>query len=571
MPAQTVRKGIVIVVLLGAAFVVLASQTAALHCDETNVFRQATRFASGDFRHPGRPGLLWLALAPLTWISDPAVATRALRLTAALASLVTLVGVAAIATRDDPRDEANPWRAIAAVGLLATSLSWQGHAFEVRTDTYAVALSFIAMAQLWRPEPGLKRAVFAGALIAAMGLISQKSVYNAAAIGAGWAVYVLASPRPWQLKRRLTEGAVVAGVALAGIGAWFGGLTLLTPKGTGTVGHTFAVAKRTAFGLSDFTLQDKLEILAQALERAPLLYALAGAGALFCVATARRRPVIAAATTAAIAMVCTIFVHRGYRTYFIASFEPYLAIPAGVLVATIGREAGRIAGAAAPVAVAVLAIGGGAWFGAPHAGPLLKTNASHQFEVMRDADEAFDGKVPYIDLLGLMPGWDEVTFLGTGPQRTIFRRRAGEAAAALAPDPPSRTRARRRASARAFIPRFREHKPLMFIHTYMSRDRYFKDPEQRWLWTHYVPWRPNVYLHGGRMRVDRQRAEHPIELLASGEYTVWFRGGWAGVGEVDGEPVQHGQVIDLDEGEHTLSGVTTRGAGELWLIIGRDR
>ena len=314
-----------------------------------------------------------------------------------------------------------------------------------------------------------------------------------------------------------------------------------------------------------------MDRLAQALERAPLLYALAGAGALFCVATARRRPVIAAATTAAIAMVCTIFVHRGYRTYFIASFEPYLAIPAGVLVATIGREAGRIAGAAAPVAVAVLAIGGGAWFGAPHAGPLLKTNASHQFEVMRDADEAFDGKVPYIDLLGLMPGWDEVTFLGTGPQRTIFRRRAGEAAAALAPDPPSRTRARRRASARAFIPRFREHKPLMFIHTYMSRDRYFKDPEQRWLWTHYVPWRPNVYLHGGRMRVDRQRAEHPIELLASGEYTVWFRGGWSGVGEVDGEPVQHGQVIDLDEGEHTLSGVTTRGAGELWLIIGRDR
>ena len=571
MPPRTTRTGIAIVVLLGAAFVAYASQTAALHCDETNVFRQATRFAHGDFRAPGRPGLLWLALAPLTWLSDPLLATRALRAAAAVASLLTLIGVAAVSSRDEEQTDAGSWGAIAAVGLLATSLSWQGHAFEVRTDTFAVPLSLIVMIQLWRPNPGLKRAAFAGALIAAMGLISQKSVYNAAAIAAGWAVYVAATPGPWALRARAREAVVAGGVALAGIGAWFAGLATLNPSGSGTVGHTFAVAKRTAFGLSDFTLTKKLEILGQAFERAPVLYVLAAAGVVSALVTARRRPVVAAATTAAVVMLCTIFVHRGFRTYYVASFEPYLAISAGALVASFGALVGQRAGRAAPAVAAAVAIVAGGWFGAPHVRPLLETDARHQFEVMRVARDTFDEPVPYIDLLGLLPGWNEVTFLGTGPQRTLFRKRAGDAAADLAPDPEQRTRARRRAESRAFIGLFQQRKPLLFLHTYMSRDRYFKKPELRWLWTHYLPYRSNVYLHGGRMRVGPDEALKGVELLATGEYTVWFRGGWRGEAQVDGRPVAHAQVVELEEGEHLLLARAEQGGGELWLLLGRDR
>ena len=136
------RVLVVFVIVLGAASLLPAALTAALHCDETNVFRHVTRFQNGDFIRPGRPGLLWLLLLPLNFLPEPALSVHAYRLVSTAASFVTLAFVAGLALR--PRgDEPAPtregaWGALAALVLLITSGDWQAHAFEIRTDTYAV-------------------------------------------------------------------------------------------------------------------------------------------------------------------------------------------------------------------------------------------------------------------------------------------------------------------------------------------------------------------------------------------------------------------------------------------------
>jgi hypothetical protein len=569
-----------VAVAAGAAFALWAGQVCALHCDETNVIRHAARFGRGDFHAPGRPGLLWLLLAPLSWIQDPVAVTRAMRLAAGLASVATLLGVLQLAGAGGDVDERSRpdrrWAGPLAVLLLATSLDWQGHAFEVRTDTFVVPLTLLAMLQLWRAEPSLKRAALAGALIAATGLFSQKSVYNAGAIALGWGVWVLATGRPFRLVDRLKQGAVVTAVVAALGGGWFGLLALVSEQGGRTVGHTFEVATRTGFGFGDIGMDQKLEQLAIAFERAPVVWVLFALSVPWAIVMVRKRPRAAAVTATALAMLATIYVHRGFRTYYVASLEPYMVLSGGALLGWACALLARKAPVAAPIALAVLVVGVAGWRAQPHVGPLLATDNAHQLRLMRDVDDLFEERVPYMDLLGLVSGYEEVTFLGTGHTRTLFRRRAGlRAEAELGEGATSleRGEVRRRAEQRAFIDNARRRKPRFFVHDYMSRERYLKKPERRWIWTHYLPIRPNLYLHGGRMLLDASGAptEQRVELLLDDAYTVHFRGGWSGEARVDGAAVRPGQVLELAAGEHLLSGRLERGEGELWLLLGRDR
>lgn len=568
------RHLLLIALALGGGFLLYAGQTAAFHCDETNVWKHATKFASFDFRSPGRPGLLWLFLAPAVWLEDPVLISRALRGLASLASILTLVGVAAVASlrADGDDDPSAPWAGPLAALVLATTVAWHSHALELRTDTFVVPLTLAAMIQLYRPVPGLRRAVIAGCFIAAAGLVSQKSVYNAAAIGLGWGVYVISRGGPFGLKDRAREALAVGATTVALMGTWFGLLTVVSGRGGTVVKHTFSVATRTGFG-SDITLETKLETLGNMIERGPVVWALAALAVPWLIATARRRPEVLAVAAAGFAMVATIGVHRGYRTYYIASMIPLLAIPAGALLASAGATLAsrkRPLGAL-PAVAAVLAAG---WLTLDHVAPLVQTSNAHQLRVMREVHEAFEEPVPYLDLLGLVPGRYEVTFLGTGPQRTVFRSRIGARAVDQLPagaTATERSHARRYASNRALIERAREHLPLIFVRTYMSRDRYFEGPELKWYWKHYIPYRPNVYLHGGRMVVNAARATQGIELLADGTYTVWFRGGWTGEGTIDGQPLAHGANVQLTAGRHELAAVATAGTGELQVILGPDR
>ncbi|MCP4870001.1 MAG: hypothetical protein GY898_14915 [Proteobacteria bacterium] len=568
------RSLLVLVLLVVGGVLLYFGQTAAFHCDETNVWKHATKFADFDFRSPGRPGLLWLFLAPVVWLKDPVVISLVMRLLASLASVVTLVGVAAMAARRAPdnEDPTDAWAGPLAAIVLGSTLAWHMYAFELRTDTFVVPLTLAAMIQLYRPTPGVRRALLAGCLIAAAGLVSQKSVYNAAAIGLGWGVYVLAQGRPFGLKERAKEAVLVGGTTAVLMGSWFGMLTIASGRGGAVVKHTFSVAKRTGFG-SDITMETKLETLGNMFDRGPMLWVLAALAIPWVLATARRRPEIAAVTAAGVTMVATIGIHRGYRTYYIASMLPLLAIPAGALLASLGGLLAKRRPVLSALPV-VLTVAAAAYLTGDFVRPMVETSNAHQLRVMREVRDAFDEPVPYLDLLGLVPGRYEVTFLGTGPQRTVFRSRIGAAAEAeLGEDATSseRSKARRYASNRALVQRARDHLPLIFVRTYMSRDRYFKGPELKWYWKHYVPYRPNVYLHGGRMVVDDDAATQGIELLADGTYTVWFRGGWEGAASLDGQPLEHGTNIELTAGRHELSAAATSGAGELQVILGADR
>ena len=576
------RSGIpgIVAVLLGGAFVVYAGQVCALHCDETNVLRHVTSFAGGQFGSPGRPGLLWLLLAPFVWLGDPVVVTRALRLAAAVASLTTLWGVLAMAgTAAGPDERTLPerrWAGPLAVLLLATSMDWQGHAFELRTDTFVMPLTLVAMLQLWREDTSLRRATLAGVLIAATGLFSQKSVYNAGAIAVGWGVYVLCSQRPWRLVDRLKQGAMVVATVVACGGAWFGLLSLASDRGASTVSHTFSVATRTAFGFNDLGWDYKIEQLGIAFERAPVVWVLFALAVPWVLVTARRRPRVAAATAAALVMLSTIAFHRGFRTYYVASLEPYMVLAGGGLLGWFCSLLRRKLHLAVAAIVVPGVLGVAVWQSLPHVGPLLATDNRNQLRLMADVHEAFDEPVPYVDMLALVPVHPEVTLLGTGHQRKLFRKRAGVVAeAALGEDATDaeRQRARKKGSDEAFITAARTKKALFFIRDYMSRDRYFRNPEMRWFWSHYLPYRPNLYLHGGRILVDPDGAESSasVELLRDGHYTVFFNGGWSGEARVDDQQVEAGQVVELTEGRHTLTAKVERGTGELWLLYGRDR
>ncbi len=49
------RSLLVLVLLVVGGVLLYFGQTAAFHCDETNVWKHATKFADFDFRSPGRP------------------------------------------------------------------------------------------------------------------------------------------------------------------------------------------------------------------------------------------------------------------------------------------------------------------------------------------------------------------------------------------------------------------------------------------------------------------------------------------------------------------------------------
>ncbi len=548
------RALLLIAVVAGAATLLPAALTAAPHCDETNVFRHVARFQSGDFIRPGRPGLLWLLLLPLNFLPTSTMAADGYRLMSVLASLGTLAFVAGLASR--PRgDERAPthegvWGALAAVVLLATSGDWQAHAFEIRTDTYAVPLTLGAMALLWRPSPRRRHLVMGGLLIAAAGLVSQKSVFNAVAIGAGWALYLLVAARPLKPLSRFGHVGIVGGVAAAAMGLWFVILGALEGQVGAVAQTTVQIGMDTAFR-KGVSIDDKIGVLVRCMNKGTWVWALGLASVPTSIALAKRMPRALAAALVAALLLATIKVHSGFRVYYVASFEPYLALaaagPMGLVLAWLHRRTLFVV----PLLVLSLLAWDAYGIVKPFQKKLLATNNDLAHSILEDVSELFPDPVPYWDGLAQVPGYPETTFLNTGPTRTKLRRRHGK---------------------NTYIKLARERKPQFFIRTYMSRDRYMRPDERKWHWTHFVPLRDNVYAAGGRIKVRSKKASHgDVEILTPGDYKVWFLGGWKGVGKVDGERVKHGQILHLEEHRHQLEAKAEKGRGELWLILGTDR
>lgn len=544
-----------LLVLAGVLTLLPAALDAAYHCDETTVFRHVTKFAAGEVGRPGRPGLLWLLLAPIAGLLDPISAARGLRLASVGASGFTLLLVWRLAVRSRG-DEATisgsgAWAGLAALTVLITSASWQGHAFEVRTDTFVPPLILGSMLLLWRPAPQHRQLLAAAVLLGMAGLFSQKSVYNAVAVGIAWAGYLLVGVRPLRPTRRFAHAGIVAAAALGVLGLWFVGIGLISGRGGGVAEQAVRVGVNTAFS-SDITFAKKLGWAGLTFDRAPVLWSLAVAAAPVAILGARRNPRGFAALLTGGLLVATIGFHRGYRVYYIASMEPYLA--AGIGAAAGGALAwlARKVHPAASLAL-VLAVGAaGVHAGLPHHRRLLQTSNAPQLQVIRDAREAFPEPVPYWDSVALLPGYPETTFLGTGMKRNQMRRIHGRD---------------------GYIELARERKPRFFVRTYMTRDRFLRGKEPVWHWTHFLPYRNNLYLHGARMRVDRagRKTERNVQPWVDGAYTVWFHGGWIGEAWLDGQPVQHGQTVQMSAGKRRIGAQAREGGGQLWFLLGEGR
>jgi hypothetical protein len=547
-----------LLLVLGALSILPGAWLTALHCDEFAVLRHVTDFAHGDFRSPGRPGLLWTLLAPIIFLDDPVWILRAGRLTALAASVATLLGVWHLAERagrvdEDLTDSSGnwPWFGLAGVLLLATSLDWQAHSFEIRTDTYVMPLTLLAMALLWRAEMSLRTAVMVGVVIAMTGLFSQKSIYNAVSIAIGWfsVMGVLAWNGRLQLRRQFLAGVVALLTALAVVGLWYGLMTLLT-QSDALVTKQMAGATKTAF-TSTTSMTDKLSNLAASFDRAPALWGMAVVGSLWSLWQARRRPGYLASLLVAAVMVSTIFIHRGYWTYFIASFCPYLALLAAAAVGGLCRALhARLGAWAGALLLLILVTAQLVHVQEPYKA-MLATNNQPQLEVITAAREAFPEPVPYWDAIGLVPGYDEATFFGTSMLRRIFRKKHGND---------------------GFIKLARANKPQFFIRDYMSREVYMRGAELEWAWRHFLPYRHNLYLHGGRV-VATQGVDlsSEVELLEGGVYTVWFYGGWQGEAWLDGKLVTHQEQVEVTASKHTLRVLSAKGSGQFWLLLGADR
>jgi len=544
------------VVALGALVLAPAAWHAAFHCDETTVLRHLTNFAHGDVGRPGRPGLLWLLLAPLTWLGEPATIARAARLVslAAATGSLGLCWVLASGARADAagRDNgAGAWAGGAAVALLVGSMAWHGHAFEVRTDSFTTPLTLLLAWRLWRDGLTVRDAVGLGLLVAALGLISQKSIYNVTAVSAGYVAFALAAATPFAARERLRTLAVIGVVAVATVALWFAVISVVSGKGADFVGESMASAARTGFA-EDRSFAQKTKPLWGAVRFGPALWGFAGLGLVLAVATPRRHPRLVAASVAGLVMLATIFVHRGFFLYYVASIEPLVAVVAGVPVGLALAALSRRVHPGAAAAVALVALLGVANLAADRRAGFLEVSNAQQLQLMRDVREAFPEPVPYWDQIGLVPGYPESTFFGTGTVRSRFRRAGG---------------------AQAFVKRAREQKPRFFLHDYMSRDVYLTGSERRWQWRHFLPYRPNLYLAGGRRLATAVLADvaSRFEVLAPGPHTVWFFGGWEGEATVDGRSVAHGDVIELGAGRVEFHARPTSGEGQLWVLGGADR
>jgi hypothetical protein len=525
-------------ILLGVAIMVPAGLTAAFQMDEANAMRHVTLFGLGEYGAPGRPGLLWLILTPVLAFDDPATSILAARVASMAASVVTLCAVWSLARR-----AAGAHSAVAAVVLLSTSMCWQGRSFEIRTDTFVTPLLLLVMIQLWRPTLPWRRAVLGGVLLGLAGLLSQKSIYGAVGIALGWLALVGVGHIKWQVRGPLLAIASALGV----VAVWYVGLSWLNGDSE-LASRNLGNAAANAF-INQRPMVKKLAVLGHAGNRAPLLYLCLLPGALLAWSNRRRTPLLLAVAVVSAFSIATIFWHRGFYLYYVANFEPHLAVAAGAgFVATArflpggGRYTRWLV-----IAACLAALPSARFF---HRAMMAADNEP-QLSVLRAVKEAFPEPVPYWDSVGLVPGYRETTLFNTGANRSRHRDRHGN----------------------EFLIKFaRERHPRFFIRNYLSRDRVMKAPERAWVWRHFVPYRSNLYLRGGRIRVDEGGTVHGnVEIAPAGAYTVHFWGGWTGEASLNGAPVRDGDVVQLPVGEARISGTVTSGSGQLWLIVGEDR
>ena len=574
--------GVAGLLLVGMLF--LYASTAAFHSDELNVLYHVEKFARGDVGRPGRPGLLWLMLTPLMALDSPAQILVGARGVSWLAVVTTLVLVLRLAwphshSADggaaERGDSVAPWIPLLCVVLMASSGLFMTHGIELRTDAFTTPLTLGALVVLWRRPGSLRGLVLAAVLVAVACLCSQKSLYNALGLALAWLV---ASPSRPHGKSTLSWRVVHSGTAVVVVGGlialWFGALSLKSGAGSSVVSANLTTAKSTAFG-SDILWSEKTGWLAEAVLRSPALYFGALLGLPILVLRRRVDGRGLASLCVAALMLGVIVIHRGFFPYYIASVEPFLLLPAAwgfasipLLASSLGNRLWSKPGVSGIawcvvflcLAVAVLGPSRTPGIDPPKRGSSLNWGAvdgmvaawdvtnKAQLQLARDIEEVAGGKVPYLAGIGVAPGFTEVTGYLTGV-----------------------TRQRRRRNDRNFLATtMRKREVAVFVRTYMSRDRYLRPAERKLLYSSYLPVRPNLYLHGARVRWSGREvaAGRKIEILRDADYRLIFRGksepAWV---KVNGRALKEGRAVPLSIGFHEVEVGPAAKGGELWLLL----
>ena len=510
---------------------------AAYHCDELNVMRHVCLFGQGDFHVPGRPGLLWFALLPLTWMPSPQtilLAGRLLSVTVAGCSALLLVH---LAIRDNGR-----WGALLALLLLLGSPTFLAHAYEIRTDTFVLPIQLVLLVLLLRRERWAFAWWMAGLLVATILLFSQKSLYFVAALQGAVVVYTLLSSGTGRLRPVLTGLVLTNVIGLALVVAYYGAVMVLSGDGWAFVDENLGAAASTAFAPKAFS--GKVAGLAGAVMEAPLLYGLCFAGLALALTRPRQHPRVAALALLDLALLSTIFFHRGFFHYYVAYLEPWHALLAAFTLGALwkmGRSHRWLQGLVLVAVAASVAWGGVRYDLYRH------VHNGYQRAVMANVVEAFDQKVQVFDGIGLLPGYPQPGFFMTKGGRDAYRARyPDDGLIRLWQDPPVQ----------------------VFVYDYMTRSKYLTRNERRHVHEHYLPYRDNIRLLGWRATAG---LDGDAEILVAGPYTAWFHEGWSGDVTVAGKPLDHGQTVELTAGKLPLRFGEVAGEGELWLIVGAHR
>ena len=558
-PAFATRVALAVAVPLFLVLLAYALR-AAFHSDELNVLHHVGRFAQGEFRAPSRPGLLWLALTPLMLFEHPVALLQSSRVVAVGAVGLGVACIVALGRQPTTRlGEPPSWvdrlLPAVAVALLLTSGSFAPHAIEVRTDTFTTPLTLLALVILWRRPWTPRTTAMAAVVVAAAILCSQKSAYNAIGLAAAWLIARPARPEgtPWLSARARDAGIAVLLVGLL-VAGWFALLTLAAGTGGELVATNLERAASTAFS-NTISLAEKRGWLKQAFDRAPLLYVGASIGLLFAAWRARRDGRVLASACVAAVMLGVIGVHRGFFPYYIASIEPFLALPAALAVLSVADGTGwALAKAKVPRGLTVglvtlLAVG----WATKHQLPALQAawgvTSEGQMGLAKRVHALYGEPTPYVAGLNLVPGYPETAGYLTADARLAKRN-----------------------ADKHFIATRLQNGARFFIRAYMTRDVYLKNPERAVLYRSYVPVSPNLYVHGARARwkPGTTEGQRVAEVFVDGPYTVRFRQDEHPPLTVDGKSLAEGDVIELTAGDHRVTvGPATR-SGEVWLVLGED-
>jgi len=510
---------------------------AAYHCDELNVMRHVCLFGQGDFDVPGRPGLLWFLLLPLTWMPSPQSILLAGRLASVAVAGCSAVLLVHIAVRDNGR-----WGALLAVTLLFLSPTFLAHAYEIRTDTFVLPVQLVLLGLLLRRDRWRHAWWVAGLLVAAILLFSQKSLYFVAALQAVVIVHTLLVGAAGKV-RPLVRGLVVTNlIGLALVLAYYALLMALSSDARAFLDENLGAAASTAF--TPKPLSGKVEGLARSVMEAPLLYGLCFAGMALALTRPRQHPRLAGLALLDLALLSTIFFHRGFFHYYVAYLEPWHTLMAAVTLGALwklGRQHRWLHG------LVLVAVAGSVVWGGVRYDLYRHVHNGYQRAVMTHVVEAFDDKVQVFDGIGLLPGYPQPGFFMTKGGRDAYRSQY--------PDD-------------GLIRLWRDPAVQVFVYDYMTRTKYLTRNERRYVHEHYLPYRDNIRLLGYRATAG---TDGTAEILVPGPYTAWFHGGWSGDVTVAGTPLAHGQTIELTAGTPPLRFEQVAGAGELWLIIGADR